>query len=316
MHPSNSATHIRAHRNYQRIAQAIRFIRAHRADQPDLATVARQLHLSESHFQRLFTAWAGISPKRFLQFLTLEYAKTRMAHDRSLLELTLDAGLSSPGRLHDLFVTLEAMSPGEYQAGGAGSVIRYGVHATPLGAALLATTARGICNLLFLDPAEAIDAETVLRRQWPGAKLHGDPSVTQPLIDSIFQRGRIRRQVARIARQGQQFSDSGLAGVAANSTRRARQLPSARGEPGAPDRRSRRRRGAAPQSGGLSDSLSSRAAGIGRVGQLSLGVRTQGGVDRLGSISHRRGLIEAADRARDRYRRAVAAGRRSVRCFR
>lgn len=186
MRQPRSATAMGARRNYERIAHAIRFIRAHRADRPDLATVARQLHLSESHFQRLFTAWAGISPKRFLQFLTLEYAKTRIARSGSLLDLTLDAGLSSPGRLHDLFVTFAAMSPGEYQAGGAGLVIRYGVHDTPLGAALLATTARGICNLLFLDATGATDAGVVLRREWPGATLHDDPCVTQPLMDSIF----------------------------------------------------------------------------------------------------------------------------------
>lgn len=181
-----SMTDSGARRNYARVAQAIRFIRDHRAEQPDLATVARQLHLSEYHFQRLFTAWAGISPKRFLQFLTVEYAKASIADSKSLLDLALDAGLSSPGRLHDLFVTFEAMSPGEYQAGGAGLVIRYGIHDTPLGAVLLATTARGICNLLFLDATDRAGAEAVLQREWPRAELHRDHCTTQPLMDAIF----------------------------------------------------------------------------------------------------------------------------------
>ncbi|MDY7021456.1 MAG: AraC family transcriptional regulator, partial [Cyanobacteriota bacterium] len=136
---------------YKRIAKAIAFIQDHHLDQPDLKTIAQQVHLSEYHFQRLFTQWAGISPKRFLQYITVEYAKSKIAETQNLLELTAHAGLSSPGRLHDLFVQLEAMSPGEYKAAGAGLEIRYGIHSTPFGDCLIATTARGICNLLFQD---------------------------------------------------------------------------------------------------------------------------------------------------------------------
>ncbi|HEY9763852.1 MAG TPA: AraC family transcriptional regulator, partial [Trichocoleus sp.] len=99
--------------DYDRIAQAIAFIRQHHREQPNLATVAQHVHLSEHHFQRLFTRWAGISPKRFLQYLTAEYAKNTLASTNSVLETTLETGLSSPSRLHDLFVTVEAMSPGE-----------------------------------------------------------------------------------------------------------------------------------------------------------------------------------------------------------
>ncbi|MBK8536069.1 MAG: methylated-DNA--[protein]-cysteine S-methyltransferase [Candidatus Competibacteraceae bacterium] len=194
-----------ARRNYARVAQAIRFIRDHRAEQPDLTTVARHLHLSECHFQRLFTAWAGISPKRFLQFLTVEYAKASIADSRNLLDLTFDAGLSSPGRLHDLFVTFEAMSPGEYQAGGAGLALRYGVHDTPVGAALIATTARGICNLHFLDRADGPNAEAALRREWPNAKLRCDPSTTQPLIDSIFNAAPCAQQLLTLHIKGSNF---------------------------------------------------------------------------------------------------------------
>ncbi|HTL89535.1 MAG TPA: AraC family transcriptional regulator, partial [Leptolyngbya sp.] len=110
--------------DYHRIAQAIAFMRQQHLSQPNLATVAQQMGLSESHFQRLFTEWAGISPKRFLQYLTIEYAKSKIAQTKNLLDLALDSGLSSPGRLHDLFVNLEAMSPGEFKAGGLGLQIR------------------------------------------------------------------------------------------------------------------------------------------------------------------------------------------------
>ncbi len=172
--------------DYERIAQAIAFMRQHHLSQPDLAGIAQHLGLSEYHFQRLFTQWAGISPKRFLQYLTLEYAKTKINQTQSLLNLTLEVGLSSPGRLHDLFVTLEAMSPGEFKSGGAGLQIHYGIHATRFGQAMIATTARGICHLHFLAPQEAQTAEPILRRSWPKAEILHHPHRTQPLHDLIF----------------------------------------------------------------------------------------------------------------------------------
>src|SRR5512145_109507 len=141
-------------RDYERVARAIEYLRHNAASQPDLAAVARHLHLSEHHFQRLFTCWAGVSPKRFVQYLTLEHAKTRLAGSRGVLDLAGTVGLSGPGRLHDLFVTLEAMSPGEYRGRGAGLAIRYGVHESPFGLALIAITARGVCALHFVDGPE------------------------------------------------------------------------------------------------------------------------------------------------------------------
>jgi AraC family transcriptional regulator of adaptative response/methylated-DNA-[protein]-cysteine methyltransferase len=175
--------------DYQRIAAAIAFLQAHYHDQPDLAAVAQHIHLSEAHFQRLFTRWAGISPKRFLQYLTVEYAKSKIADTANLLDLTMAAGLSSPGRLHDLFVSLEAMSPGEYKTGGAGLEITYGIHPTRFGRALVAMTARGVCNLMFLDVpgAAARDAGAAeLRRLWPKATLRYDPAATVPVGDRLL----------------------------------------------------------------------------------------------------------------------------------
>ncbi|MGL5065018.1 MAG: methylated-DNA--[protein]-cysteine S-methyltransferase [Microcoleus sp.] len=172
--------------NYNRIARAIAFMRQHHLSQPNLATVAQHIGLSEYHFQRLFTQWSGISPKRFLQYLTIEYAKSKINQTKNLLDLTLDVGLSSPGRLHDLFVNLEAMSPGEFKAGGSGLLIRYGIHDTLFGKSLIATTTRGICNLYFLDKIDDRTAEQLLRSEWLNAEIICDSQATQPLYDRIF----------------------------------------------------------------------------------------------------------------------------------
>ena len=171
--------------NYDRIARAIAFMRQHHLSQPDLAEIAQHMALSEHYFQRLFTEWAGISPKRFLQYLTVEYAKSKIVQTKNLLDLTSDIGLSSPGRLHDLFVNLEAMSPGEFKAGGSGLEIRYGIHPTPFGDALIATTGRGICNLHFLEMTDVHPAEQLLRL-WPKAEIISDRPATQPLCETIF----------------------------------------------------------------------------------------------------------------------------------
>lgn len=169
--------------DYNRVARAIAFIQQNHLVQPNLTTVAQHIGLSDSHFQRLFTQWAGISPKRFLQYLNIEYAKSKIAQSKSLLDLTLDLGLSSSGRLHDLFVNLEAMSPGEFKTGGAGLRIRYGIHDTPFGKALIATTLRGICHLQFDVDEQALQAE------WANAEIVLDPQATQPLCDLIFNPG-------------------------------------------------------------------------------------------------------------------------------
>lgn len=172
---------------YERIAKAIAFMRQNYLNQPDLATVAQQVHLSEYHFQRLFKRWAGISPKRFLQYLTVEYAKSKIAETASLLDLAVDVGLSSPGRLHDLFVKLEAMSPGEFKAGGIGLRIWYGIHQTPFGECLIATTQRGICNLDFLDTVSKDAAEHTLRLKWANADIMEARQATQEIRDRIFE---------------------------------------------------------------------------------------------------------------------------------
>ena len=171
--------------DYGRIEQAILYLENHYRDQPALDDVAANIGLSEYHFQRLFTRWAGVSPKRFLQFLTKEGAKELLDRSENLLDTTLQVGLSSLGRLHDLFVTAEAMTPGEYKSRGAGVTIRYGIHPTPFGRALIATTDRGICHLSFIQTGEG-DAIDQLVIDWKQARMIEDHKSTVPLIEPIF----------------------------------------------------------------------------------------------------------------------------------
>ena len=181
--------------DYERIARAIAYLQHHAAAQPDLATVARHVHLSEFHFQRLFLRWAGVSPKRFLQHLTLEDAKARIARRSSLMDAFAASGLSGPGRLHDLFVTLEAMTPGEYRSGGAGLDIAFGFHESPFGCALIAFTARGICALRFVERAHERVAAEIIREQWKQARLTPDPVRAGELGKRIF--GPLSKKAAR-----------------------------------------------------------------------------------------------------------------------
>lgn len=177
---------VQSSKDYARVEQAIRFLEESFRDQPDLAEVAQSIHLSPYHFQRLFKRWAGISPKQFAQFLTIGYAKQRLAESKSVLDTSLEAGLSGPSRLHDLFVTFEAITPGEYKAGGAGLKITYGFHMTPFGQCLLATTQRGICGLMFIEKEEQQQAFEDLKRAWPKSEFIEDSTHTQALINSIF----------------------------------------------------------------------------------------------------------------------------------
>jgi AraC family transcriptional regulator of adaptative response/methylated-DNA-[protein]-cysteine methyltransferase len=171
--------------DYLRIEQAILFLENHYEEQPALEEVAANIGLSEYHFQRLFTRWAGVSPKRFLQFLTKEGAKELLDRSENLLDTTHRVGLSSLGRLHDLFVTAEAVTPGEYKSRGAGLTIRYGIHPTPFGKALIATTERGICHLSFVRTSEG-DAIDQLVSDWKQARMMEDHKSTVPLIEPIF----------------------------------------------------------------------------------------------------------------------------------
>ena len=173
--------------DYQRIAEAIRYLETHFREQPELDELAAHMNLSPFHLQRLFTRWAGISPKRFVQFLTAEHAKQLLDASHSVLDATYETGLSSPSRLHDLLIATEAVTPGEFKNKGAGLQISYGRHTTPFGDCLLGATERGICRLTFLDEAhDWASAVAELRACWTEATISENPAQTQPLVDQIF----------------------------------------------------------------------------------------------------------------------------------
>jgi AraC family transcriptional regulator of adaptative response/methylated-DNA-[protein]-cysteine methyltransferase len=171
--------------DYRRIAKAILYLEDHVLEQPSLEDIAEQVHLSPYHFQRLFTRWAGVSPKRFLQFLTLEHAK-QLLKSGTQLDATFQAGLSSPSRLHDLFVAVDAVTPGEYKALGSGLEIAYGLHPSPFGECLLAVTERVLCALSFVDDADPRAALQDLRRRWSRARLLEDNERTAAMIRRVF----------------------------------------------------------------------------------------------------------------------------------
>ena len=172
--------------DYAVIEKAIEFIDTHRRAQPSLGSIAAAVNLSEFHLQRLFSRWVGISPKRFLQFLTKEHAKALLQQSGNLLDVTYDTGLSGPGRLHDLFVHCEAVTPGDYKFKGKGLKIRYGFAFSPFGPCMIAATDRGICALEFVrEGTEARKVES-LRNQWPEADLVEDSAHIVVLAQRIF----------------------------------------------------------------------------------------------------------------------------------
>ena len=172
--------------DYARIECAIRFLEENFREQPSLGEMAAGVNLSEFHFQRLFSRWVGISPKRFVQYLTKEYAKQLLAESTSVLDVSFDSGLSGPGRLHDLFVNCEAVTPGEYKLRGKGIRITYGVHPTPFGDCLLGVTRRGICGLTFIQNGDSAAAHYELKQNWPEAELESNPRKTRTTAEKIF----------------------------------------------------------------------------------------------------------------------------------
>jgi AraC family transcriptional regulator of adaptative response/methylated-DNA-[protein]-cysteine methyltransferase len=176
------------YQHYTLIDQAIRYIEANARQQPELKEIASAVGMSEYHFQRIFTRWAGISPKRFMQFLTKEHAKELLDKSENLLDATHQVGLSSLGRLHDLFINTEAVTPGEYKTRGAGLTIRYGIHPTPFGKCLIATTERGICHLGFVEGGEGTSIDH-LADHWKQAVMIEDYQATAPLVTRIFSSG-------------------------------------------------------------------------------------------------------------------------------
>ncbi|MDE2623091.1 MAG: methylated-DNA--[protein]-cysteine S-methyltransferase [Betaproteobacteria bacterium] len=172
--------------DYDRIAQAIAYLTRHANNQPTLADIAAHLRLSPFHFQRLFCRWVGVTPKRYLQVLTVERAKQLLRESRPLIDVTDAVGLSSGSRLHDHFIHLEAATPGEFKAAGKGMAIEFGLHETPFGPVFIAATARGICGLEFVEGGGIETARTRLARKWPYAHMRENQSQTRALVDTLF----------------------------------------------------------------------------------------------------------------------------------
>ena len=172
--------------DYRRIEKAILFIEENFQTQPSLKEIADHVALSEFHFNRLFSKWAGTSPQRFMRFLTKEFAKEKLVESSNLLEATLESGLSSSSRLHDLFVTFEAMTPAEFKSKGAGLTIHYGIHETPFGDCLIAITERGITDFRFIENEDKSLIIKELQQDFEKSKLIFDNNFTKPFVEQIF----------------------------------------------------------------------------------------------------------------------------------
>ncbi len=173
--------------NYKRIEQAIGYLEENVNRQPELDEVAESVHLSPFHFQRLFTDWVGISPKRFLQFLTVDYLREKLRETRNLVEAAEAAGLSSQSRVYDLFTTLEAVTPQEYKLNGSGIEVEYGFHETPFGTALVGITERGVCWLSFLSKEDSHQQELEkLKEHWHQSVFRQNQSRTSTVREQVF----------------------------------------------------------------------------------------------------------------------------------
>ena len=172
--------------DFVRIEKAIKFIEKNFRIQPSLQDISKNAGLSEFHFQKLFKQRVGISPKRFIQFLTKEFAKNLLIRSENILNVTYSSGLSGPGRLHDLFVQCDAVTPGEYKNKGKGLKIFYGIHHTPFGECLIANTDRGICGLYFITNENKKRILQVFSKKWVAARLEEKPTETENIVKLIF----------------------------------------------------------------------------------------------------------------------------------
>ena len=224
-------------RDFGRIARAIHFIDAHYREQPRLATIAASAGLSEFHFNRLFRRWAGVTPRQYLAFVTARAAHGALDRDDSVLETAYAVGLSGPGRLHDLLVTLDAVTPGELKARGAGLEIRYGFSETPFGTAMIARTPRGICHLGFEDRRSERAAAAELAARWERAQLTRSDEDAHRSALEIFGAGHRSQGVPmRLAVKGTNFQLKvwqALLAVAADGPTTYRAVAEAAGAPGA-----------------------------------------------------------------------------------
>jgi AraC family transcriptional regulator of adaptative response/methylated-DNA-[protein]-cysteine methyltransferase len=172
--------------DYQRVAEAIEYLSENFKQQPDLNEVAKQVHLSPQHFQRIFSEWAGVSPKKFMQFLSMEYLRTRIYDTKNLQEAADLVGFSAQSRVYDLFVGIEGVTPNEYKTFGQNLLIHYGFHATPFGECLIAVTEKGVCAMAFVDENTKQSEFDRFLDKWNKATLVFDNTITEPVFQQIF----------------------------------------------------------------------------------------------------------------------------------
>ncbi len=183
---ASPSSQIDALRDYDSVRRAIAFISDHWRTQPTIEAMADAAGVTPDELHLLFRRWAGLTPKAFMQALTLDHAKNLLRGSASVLDAALDSGLSGPGRLHDLFVTHEAMSPGEWKTGGAGLTLRYGFHPSPFGTAIVMATGRGLAGVAFADAGGEQAALADMTGRWPKATYVEDYLATAPLAQRIF----------------------------------------------------------------------------------------------------------------------------------
>ena len=203
--PTFGTMTISGNHHYDQVARAIDYLYEHFREQPSLDEVAAQVNMSAFHFQRVFTEWAGISPKRFLQYLTTDYLKNKLGNFNNLLDAADDAGLSGQSRVYDLFVTLEAVTPQEYKEKGSGIGIDYGFHQTPFGECIIGVTDRGVCHLSFLADGNRNEAVAGLEMAWENAQLRQNDGLTEKTASIIFDKQPSADQKLNILVKGTNF---------------------------------------------------------------------------------------------------------------
>src|SRR5258708_2667759 len=191
--------------NYYRIEKAISYLSDHFREHPDLDEIAEKINLSPFHFQKIFLDWVGITPKKFLQYLTLEHLKNKIQETRNVIEAAEVAGLSSQSRVYDLFVNIEGVSPQQYKTGGLGLEIFYGYHPSPFGMCFIAVADKGVCDLHFIDEDQTRDEYARFARKWNFATLTHRPDYTQSYIKKIFRPIKENEERLNLIVQGNNF---------------------------------------------------------------------------------------------------------------
>jgi O-6-methylguanine DNA methyltransferase len=191
--------------NYYRIEKALGFLADNFREQPDLDEIARKVYMSPFHFQRIFTNWVGISPKKFVQYLTIEHLRDKIAETENMIDAATLVGLSSQSRVYDLFVNIEGVSPQQYKTAGKGLEIFYGYHASPFGLCFIAIAEKGICALKFIDEEKSRNEFELFSQQWQSATLIHKPNYTQHYIRKIFQPDTLNPEKLQLLVQGTDF---------------------------------------------------------------------------------------------------------------